>query len=229
MDMSSLLFTVSAWAVPVLLAITLHEAAHGWVAWKLGDDTAYVRGRVTFNPIKHIDPFGTILVPGLLLLASGGSAAFGYAKPVPLNFGRLRSWRTHGVLVALAGPTSNLILAIISLLLFHGVGLPPDALQPWVKTCLNASVYINLILFFFNMLPIPPLDGGRIAVLILPRFLANPLARLERMGFVIILSAIFVLPWIGDQLGLNLNVFNWIVFQPAVQLLGILARFVGLG
>lgn len=229
MDENSLFFRISTWVLPIFLAVPIHEAAHGWVAWKLGDDTAFRQGRVTFNPIKHIDPFGTIILPALMLFASGGSAAFGYAKPVPVNFWNLRNWRRDTVLVAAAGPASNLILAIISVLLFHTVGFLPEGIQRWVGASLFASVIINLILFVFNMLPMPPLDGGRVAVAILPRFLADPLARLERAGFVIILAVLFILPWIGDKIGQDLNVFQWIVFQPAMYMMGVMARLAGLG
>jgi len=229
MDENSLIFKISAWVLPILIAVPIHEAAHGWAAWKLGDDTAYKLGRVTFNPIRHIDPFGTILLPGMLLLVSGGSAAFGYAKPVPVNFWRLRQWKRDTVIVAVAGPLSNLILAVLSAVLFHALEFVPEAARPWTGAMLFASVAINLILFVFNMLPLPPLDGGRVAVALLPAGLSAHLARLERAGFVIILAALFLLPWVGDQVGLDLNVFNWLVFEPAQFLMRIIAVSVGLG
>ena len=229
MDESSYLFRLSAWVLPIFLAVPLHEASHGWVAWKLGDDTAYQMGRVTFNPIKHIDPFGTIILPGMLLIISGGTAAFGYAKPVPINFWNLRHWRRDTVLVATAGPASNLILAFLSALLFRALPMFPELIQPWVSATLLASMAINLILFVFNMLPLLPLDGGRIMVAILPSPLGQLLARLERAGFAIILASLFVLPWLGEQIGTDLNVFNWLVFQPAQYLMRMIAMLVGLG
>ncbi len=225
---TGLFFKISAWVVPILIAITLHEAAHGWTAWKLGDDTAYNMGRVTFNPFRHIDPFGTVLLPGLLLLVSGGSAAFGYAKPVPVNFWCLRNRTRDTVVVALAGPFANLILAILSAGLFHTLAILPEAVRSWTGAMLYASIIINLILFVFNMLPVPPLDGGRVAVALLPGPLGAQLARLERLGFVIILAALFVLPLAGGQIGIDLNVFKWLVIDPAQYLLGVIAFSVGL-
>ena len=215
MDEQSLLFKISTWVLPIVLAVTLHEASHGWVAWKLGDDTAFNRGRVTFNPIKHVDPFGTLLLPALLLLASGGKMSFGYAKPVPVNFWALNKPRRDMVLVALAGPGSNLILAIISAMLFHVVEWVPHFMQGWLAANLMMSILFNLILCIFNMIPIPPLDGGRVAVGILPPLLAQQLARLERAGFAIILGALFILPWLGDMVGLDINIFMRIVGIPA--------------
>ena len=225
---TGLFFKISAWVVPILIAITLHEAAHGWTAWKLGDDTAFNLGRVTFNPFRHIDPFGTVLLPGLLLLVSGGSAAFGYAKPVPVNFWRLRNRTRDTVIVALAGPLANLILAILSAGLFHTLAMLPEAARSWTGAMLYASLIINLILFIFNMLPVPPLDGGRVAVVLLPGPLGAQLARLERIGFVIILVALFVLPLAGEQIGIDLNVFKWLVIDPAQYLLGVIASSFGL-
>ena len=217
-SVAPILLAVSVWALPVLLAITLHEAAHGWVAWKLGDDTAWRLGRVTFNPLKHIDPVGTLALPVLLLLASGGGMAFGYARPVPVSFGRLGSPRRDMVLVAIAGPATNLALAIASALLVHALPLVPDWAYSWVRHNLWNSMWLNLILCVFNMLPVPPLDGGRVAVGLLPDRLAIPLARLERAGIFIVLGAMFILPWIGGKLDVDLNVFAWLVGRPAAYL-----------
>ncbi|MHA1597309.1 MAG: site-2 protease family protein [Alphaproteobacteria bacterium] len=212
---NDLLFTISVWALPLLLAITLHEAAHGFVAWKLGDDTALRMGRVTFNPFRHIDLFGTIIMPALMLLASGGRMMFGFAKPVPVDFSRLRRPRRDMVLVALAGPGANIALAVVSALLFHGLSLLPEEFAVWVAYNLKNALWINCLLAVFNMLPIPPLDGGRVAVGLLPYGLARRLARLERVGFVIILAGIFLLPWLGGRMGIDLNVFWWLVGAPA--------------
>lgn len=228
MDINSLAFNISTWVIPVLLAITLHEASHGYVALRFGDGTALRMGRVTFNPFKHIDPFGTVILPIMLLVASGGTMTFGFAKPVPVNFARLRPFRLGVSAVAFAGPGSNLILAVASALLFHAVPSLPEAVMPWARATLTVSMLINLILFFFNLIPIPPLDGGRILVAVLPRNLARPLARLERAGFVIILGALFVLPWLGQQVGLDLDIFQWIVGRPAYETMLWIADFVGL-
>lgn len=219
MNAADIAYAASVWAIPILLAITLHEAAHGWAASRLGDDTALRLGRVSFNPLRHIDAFGTVVVPALLLIASGGRFLFGYAKPVPVNFHRLRRPRLDMVLVAAAGPAANLALAAASAALSHGLPLLPGAAMDWVAYNLYNSVWINLLLCVFNMLPIPPLDGGRVAVGLLPRSLAAPLARLERWGLVVILLGVFVLPWIGDRLGFDLNVFSWLVVGPAEKLM----------
>ena len=226
--MESMLYTASVWIIPVLLAVTLHEAAHGWVAWRLGDDTAYSLGRVTFNPLRHIDGFGTVLLPALMLLASGGRMMFGYAKPVPVNFWRLRAPRRDMVLVAAAGPAVNLALAVASAALLHLADLLSGDLRLWVGHNLVNSLWINLLLAVFDMLPLPPLDGGRVAVGLLPPALARPLARLERAGIPIILAALFILPWIGGRLGLDLNVFWWLVARPARYLQEIILTATGI-
>lgn len=219
---------ISVWALPVLIAVTLHEAAHGWVASKLGDDTALMLGRVSFNPLRHVDPFGTVLMPAMLLLLSGGRVMFGFAKPVPVNFSRLRRPRRDMVLVALAGPGTNLLLATASALLFHALWLVPLSGREWVGLNLANSMWINLLLCVFNMLPLPPLDGGRVAVGLLPYPLASRLARMERAGMVIILGAIFLLPWLGDHVGLDLNVFGWLVAIPAQYLGSVIAQMTGI-
>jgi Zn-dependent protease len=209
------LLEASTLVVPVVLAVTLHEAAHGFVAYRLGDDTAWQAGRVTFNPLKHIDLFGTIILPAILLLSSSGRFMFGYAKPVPVNFRRLNHPRQDMVWVAAAGPGTNVVLAIASSLLLYGVGLMPANSAEWVATNLWNSIEFNALICVFNMLPLPPLDGGRVAVGLLPDALAFPLARLERYGMLILLMLLFVLPFVGEQTGYNLNIFRWLVIPPA--------------
>jgi Zn-dependent protease len=204
------LYTLSVWVLPLVIAITFHEAAHGFVAHRLGDNTAWQLGRVSFNPLKHIDPFGTVMLPGILLL-SHAPFLFGYAKPVPVNFRNLSHPRIDMVWVALAGPATNILLALAAALAFHGVGLVPANGAQWVADNLQNALIINVILAVFNMLPIPPLDGGRVAVGLLPNVLAAPLARLEPYGLLILIGVLLLLPMLGSQLGLNLDVISTIV------------------
>jgi Zn-dependent protease len=210
------LYEASTWVVPVILAVTFHEAAHGFVAHRFGDDTALVAGRVTFNPLKHIDPFGTVLLPALLLVTSG--FLFGYAKPVPVDFRRLHHPRRDMVLVALAGPATNVLLAIASSLLFYAVDFTPRSVEDWFARTLVNSLQINVVLCVFNMLPLPPLDGGRVAVGILPRFLAYPLARLEPYG-MLILMLIFILSYAGASSVLGFSLLGWLIAGPAEALI----------
>lgn len=205
MDIS--LYTVSVWVLPLLLAITFHEAAHAFVAYRLGDNTAKELGRVSFNPLKHIDPFGTVILPGVLLMAHS-PFLFGYAKPVPVNFRNLNHPRIDMVWVALAGPVTNILLALAAATAFHAMPWIPADYAKWTADNLKNTLIINVVLAIFNMLPIPPLDGGRVAVGLLPNFLAYPLARLEPYGMLILIGAIILLPLIGNQLGQNLDVIS---------------------
>ena len=226
-DWNAIAFTASIWVLPVLFAITLHEAAHGWVAWRLGDDTARALGRISLNPLRHIDPVGTVLIPAVLLFGSGGRMMFGFAKPVPVDFSRLRKPRRDMVLVAAAGPGSNILLAVISALLIHGLVLFDADIERWIMHNLVNSVWINLLLAVFNMLPLPPLDGGRIAVGLLPPELARQLVRIERAGMIIILTALFILPWISGKIGFDLNIFRWLIGEPTAYLMDLVFSLTG--
>ena len=193
--MDSLISTLAIWALPVLLAITLHEAAHGYVARHFGDPTADLAGRISLNPLRHIDPVGTILVPaGILALSSlaGGGILFGWAKPVPVNFGRLRNPKADMLWVAAAGPFVNLLMAVGWAILFTiAARSEPGAYSVPMLKMADAGIQINAVLMVLNLLPIPPLDGGRIAVSLLPDRLAWQFARLEPFGFPILLVLLF--------------------------------------
>jgi len=189
-DISNLIQTVLIYALPVIFAITVHEAAHGYVARYLGDNTAYVMGRVTLNPIKHIDPVGTILMPLLLYFATSGAFLFGYAKPVPVNFGQLRNPKRDMVWVALAGPASNFIQAVLWAVVFVGlVGAGID--ETFFIKMAQGGVLVNLVMCAFNLFPLPPLDGGRVLAGLLPRGGAQLLlARIEPYGFFIVMALV---------------------------------------
>jgi Zn-dependent protease len=205
------IYLITTWAIPVIIAITFHEAAHGFVAHRLGDDTAWRLGRVSLNPVRHIDPFGTILLPGMLLLL-GAPVLFGYAKPVPVNFGALRQPRRDTMLVAAAGPATNIALAVIASLAFHIVGFLPGTAAEWLADNLRNALILNVMLAVFNLFPLPPLDGGRILVALLPKPAAIAVARLEPFGLLILIGLLIVLPLVGAQLGVKLSfVSQWLV------------------
>jgi Zn-dependent protease len=189
MDIAQLIQTVAIYALPVLFAITVHEAAHGYAARHFGDDTAWKLGRVTLNPIPHIDPMGTILMPLLLYFATSGAFLFGYAKPVPVRFGNLHQPKRDMVWVALAGPAANLVMALIWGALFyvlHAVGITELF---FLKMC-QGGMLVNVVMFAFNLFPLPPLDGGRIVVGLLPLKQAMAFSRIEPYGFFIVMALV---------------------------------------
>src|SRR5882672_1960221 len=225
-QLSNMLYLASIWVIPVVIAVTFHEAAHGFVARFLGDETAWRLGRVSLNPIEHIDPVGTILMPGFLLLLSS-PFLFGYAKPVPVNFRALRNPRSGMVWVAAAGPAMNIALAILAALAFHLVGYLPVTAAQWVAENLKNALIIHVVLAVFNMFPLPPLDGGRIAVGVLPVALASPLARLEPYGMLILIGLLFILPMLGAQLGVNLSIVSRVIASSTDAIIGAILQLTG--
>ena len=201
--------TFVAIAIPAVIAITFHEAAHGYAALAFGDPTAAEHGRLSLNPLKHVDPFGTVVLPIMLMLA--GAPVLGWAKPVPVNFNRLRSPKSDMVWVAVAGPAMNIALAFVAAGVFHMVGPDPDGWPAFAHLMAVNGLTINVLLAVFNMIPLPPLDGSRVAVGLLPVGPARRLARLEKYGMLILIGVLILLPWLGGKIGLDLDVFGRVV------------------
>ncbi len=216
MDIANIIQTVAVYALPVLFAITLHEAAHGYVAKHFGDNTAWALGRVTLNPIKHIDPIGTIVMPLVLYFATAGTFLFGYAKPVPVRFGHLRNPKRDMVWVALAGPASNLFQAVLWGVLFYLLQASGVTEDFFLKMC-RAGLLVNVVMFVFNLFPLPPLDGGRILVGLLPYRAAELVSRVEPYGFFIvmglILAGIINKLWMSPLMGLTYGALE-IILTP---------------
>lgn len=185
--MDELIKTVAVYALPVIFAITLHEAAHAYAAKFFGDTTAYSQGRMSLNPLVHIDPFGTILIPALMYFASGGAFLFGYAKPVPVNFGQLRHPKRDMAWVSLAGPAANLLMALLWMI-FALLLADFSVSESFFYQMAKAGILTNLVMFAFNLFPVPPLDGGRIVVSLLPHKLAYKFAQIEPYGFFIVMG-----------------------------------------
>lgn len=222
MDFADLIQTVVLYALPVLFAITVHEAAHGYAARHFGDNTAYVMGRVTLNPLKHIDPVGTILMPLMLYIATSGAFVFGYAKPVPVQFGKLRNPKRDMIWVALAGPGVNLIQAFFwgaLLLTLQGIGVTEVF---FLKMC-QGGVLVNVVMFVFNLFPLPPLDGGRVLVGLLPYRQAELVSRIEPWGFFIVMALVVAgivsKLWMQPLMALTFGLLN-LLLSPLSMIFG---------
>lgn len=221
MDIANLIQTVALYALPVLFAITVHEAAHGYAARHFGDNTAWMLGRVTLNPMKHIDPVGTILMPLMLYFATSGAFLFGYAKPVPVRFGNLHHPKRDMVWVALAGPGANLAMALL-----WGIALyvlrAADVTEPFFLKMCQGGVLVNVVMFAFNMFPLPPLDGGRILVGLLPHRQAELVSRVEPWGFFIVMALVIMnvisTLWMQPVMALTFGVLN-ILLSPLAALM----------
>jgi len=224
-EMHGSLLAIVIGLVPIVIAITFHEASHGYVARMLGDETAWRLGRVTLNPLKHIDPFGTVILPAILYLTTGFT--FGYAKPVPVNFRNLHNPRRDMVWVALAGPAMNIALAFVSAFLWKRLEAAPVGWEPFVAAALETSLLVNVVLALFNMLPIPPLDGGRVAVGLLPDRLAFPLARFERKGMLLLVGLLVILPLVGRQFGYDVSLFDLVLDRPVEFVVNLILRATG--
>ncbi len=219
MDFAHLIQTVTLYAIPVLLAITLHEAAHAFAAKHFGDNTAYMLGRVTLNPLPHIDPMGTILMPLLLYVATSGAFLFGYAKPVPVRFGNLRNPKRDMIWVALAGPGSNFLQALAwgaLLYLYQGM----DIGEPFLVEMAQGGVLVNVVMCVFNLFPLPPLDGGRILVGLLPYRQAMLVSRVEPWGFFIVMALVLVgvvsTLWMRPLMGLTYRLIDLLLAPLAM-------------
>jgi Zn-dependent protease len=219
MDYTNLIQNVLIYALPVLLAITVHEAAHGYAARHFGDNTAYALGRITLNPLKHIDPIGTILMP-LALIFSGSPFLFGYAKPVPVRFGNLNNPKRDMVWVALAGPASNLIMALIwgvAAYILKGAGVD----EPFFNKMAQGGIVVNAVMFAFNLFPLPPLDGGRILVGLLPYKYAELVSRVEPWGFFIVLGLVIAgiinTIWMAPMMSVTFGLLK-LVLSPLAML-----------
>lgn len=212
--MNELIQTIAVYALPVIFAITLHEAAHAFAAKYFGDLTAYQQGRMTLNPINHIDPLGTILIPAVLYLATGGSFLFGYAKPVPVNFSNLRKPKRDMAWVALAGPGANFIMAFLWIV--FGIVLKAAGVEEvFFMRMAQAGVLTNLVMLAFNLVPIPPLDGGRILISLLPYKYAYKFAQIEPYGFFIVMGLVMIRAlqfWLYPVIGIASLLLNWMAY-----------------
>ncbi|HEU5047080.1 MAG TPA: site-2 protease family protein [Rickettsiales bacterium] len=221
-------FEVSSFVIPLILAITLHEAAHGFAANMLGDDTAKRLGRVTLNPLRHIDRFGTIILPGLLIF-TGSPFIIGWAKPVPVLFNRLRHPRSGTLWVSLAGPGTNLVLAFLSALALHLESFVTPEQAPWLYMNLYHSININIVLAIFNMIPVLPLDGGRVLGSLLPPRIAAVYARGERFGLMAVFLLFLAAGFLYNHQIIPFDLMQTLVYGPADWLRMVLLHLAGIG
>ncbi len=221
MNISDLIQTVLIYALPVIFAITLHEAAHGFAAQRLGDSTAAMLGRVTLNPLPHIDPMGTILMPLLLYFSTGGSFLFGYAKPVPVRFDRLRHPKRDMVWVALAGPAANLLQALLWGIVLYALAGAGITERFFIEMC-KAGMLTNVVMFAFNLFPLPPLDGGRILVGLLPWRQALMVSKIEPWGFFIVMALVITgvvnSLWMQPLIGITFDLLK-LILSPLAALI----------
>ena len=225
-DIAGTIVTAALVAIPLILAITMHETAHGYVALAFGDPTAKERGRLTLNPFRHVDLFGTVILPAMLFLAR--APLFGWAKPVPVDFGRLRNPRRDMIWVALAGPGMNFALALVSALLFHAISSLPAEAQPFAHELLNNSLLFNVTLAVFNLLPLPPLDGSRVLMGILPLPAARALARQEKYGILLLIGLLVALPFLGSKIGVDLDLFARVILPIVERVIVLIAGIAGI-
>ncbi|MEN9538395.1 MAG: hypothetical protein RLZZ126_630 [Pseudomonadota bacterium] len=220
MDISEIIRTIAVYAIPVLFAITLHEAAHGYAARHFGDNTAWSLGRVSLNPMRHIDPVGTILMPLVLYVITHGGFLFGYAKPVPVRFGQLRNPKRDMVWVALAGPAANLVQALAWGILMYLL-LALELREPFFLKMCQGGMFVNVVMFAFNLFPLPPLDGGRILVGLLPYRQAELVSRIEPWGFFVVMALVVLgvvnALWMQPLMGMTLGLLN-ILLTPFAAL-----------
>jgi Zn-dependent protease len=218
------LLTFALLVIPIVIAITFHEAAHGYVAHAFGDDTGEREGRLTLNPLSHIDPWGTLLLPAVLLITLG--IAFGYAKPIPVDVNKLKNPKVHMALVAAAGPLVNIALALaITLLLVATQGLAEDF--PLWRATLHASIVLNVVLVIVNLIPLPPLDASRLVTAISPRIFSKIYSRAEPYGYLIIVLIFLIVPYASPRVGYAIDTAGYFLIRPAYFLTDGLLRIFG--